>query len=119
MKKLSKDLSPSEKEDKMKRGARKWSRHNMQSKPTNVRTLSIKMGRYRDELSELTKEQDVFSTTLDEMLQTMEMILKLPTIMKEINEIVVEPDKEACPHCGKEFKQLSKHKCKVKPENAS
>jgi len=113
MKKLSEDLSPEEKAKKFIKGGRKFRRHDMMSKDTSVNMLSIKMGRYRDELSGFIKEHDVFSETLDELLQTVESILNLPTIIVELNEMA-KSDKEACPHCEKEFKQLSRHKCKLR-----
>ena len=107
MKKPSKELSPEEKAKRIKRGGRRARRQNMMSKDTSIRTLSIKMGRYRDALTGLTKEHDVFTETLDELLQTVESILKLPTIMKELDEMPKEEptEEEDIDFDSEEYKQ--------------
>jgi len=116
IKELSKDLTPEEKNLRMNRGGRKHRRKDLQQKSSSIRTLSIKMGRYLDELRKVQKEHEIFADAVDELLSNVGKILKLPTVEKEFN---IEESKEECPTCHKRFKQLAKHKCKVKEEHAN
>ncbi len=128
MQKKSKDMSIDEKRklaDKAGRRIRRKSGRNIEKKSASIRTLSIKMGRYLDELRKVQEENVLLKDAVDALLIDMGLLLALPTIEKEMIQKeeddrlaeVAKKDhagKEVCPTCGKKFKQLSRHKCKGK-----
>lgn len=86
-KSLSKELSPEEKNKRMKKANRRIRRRVMQQPRSNsIRTLSIKMGRYRDQLTEVNKELEFLKDAIDEALSNLQTLFKLPIIVEAVKE---------------------------------
>ena len=117
-----KEMSPEDKAKLFKKANRSQSRKNMAPKTTTQRLISIKAGRNRQRIEELESTVAI----LVAKIQNLESIVipppepvedkELPKAYKPIEGIEKKLLKEKCPTCGKEFKQLKRHKCKVKPK---
>ena len=120
-------MSPEDKAKLFKKANRSQSRKNTSPKTTTQRLISIKAGRNRQRIEELESTVAI----LVAKIQNLESIVIPPPTEEELqqfaedvgtepeSEPIKKADREACPTCGKLFKQLKKHKCKGKPKNDS
>ena len=105
----SKELSPEEKLKLFEKGRNRVSRrHNQAPKSATLNTVSRKAGANRSRIEDMEKEMEILKT-------------ELAIITKKVDDMIAKeafptpepkPKKEKCPTCGKEFKDLSRHKCK-------
>jgi len=97
----SENLSPEEKlkmfQKAQNRVSRRGSSKSMEPKSATLATVSRKAGRNRDRIEQLEKEVEILKTSIEVLRQEIE-----------------RPKLDKCPTCGKEFKNLSRHKCKAK-----
>lgn len=87
-------LSPEDKDKLMGKWSRKHSRKNMMPKGISIHALSKKMGRYRDELSLVQKDNADIKAMMDDILTRIEFLFDLPVIQKAIEEIKLLQEQE-------------------------
>lgn len=75
-------------------------RKDMQPRTTSLHMLSLKAGKNRERIR-----------ILEDSLENIKLEIQ------KIQEKLDNKKTETCPYCGKEFKNLKKHKCKEKPED--
>ena len=109
-----KEMSPEDKAKSSKKANRAQSRKNMAPKTTTQRLISIKAGRNRQRIEELESTVAI----LVAKIQNLESIV-IPPPPEPEPEVIKNGEKEACPTCGKLFKQLKKHKCKGRANGKS
>ncbi|MFX0073076.1 MAG: hypothetical protein ACFFAO_18515 [Candidatus Hermodarchaeota archaeon] len=74
-------------------------RKDLQPKTVSLHVLLKKAGENRDRIEKVEQE------------------LQILTQRVIVIENIINNNKEKCPYCGKEFKDLKRHKCKSKPNN--